>query len=121
MDLAADGIIDKADAQRRLAEVVEDERGLATRRLVRRITRPKLIVDAVDDDGEVVPADSPRQVNDYLRRLLDRVVVESMRDLARRGPSKEPVRLTFHWLIRPCGRARRSRLRTVTSLRLVVT
>lgn len=98
LDMAVDGMIDKADAQRRLAEVAEAERGLTTRRLVRRITRPMVIVDAVDDDGQVVAADSPRQVNDYLRRLLDRVVVESMRDPARRGPSKEPVRLTFHWL-----------------------
>jgi DNA invertase Pin-like site-specific DNA recombinase len=87
IDMAADGMLDKADAQRRLAEVAEAERALSTRRTIRRIT---IAPDVVADD--------PQRVNQYLRRLLDRVVVD-MTTPARRGPAKAPPRLNFEWQV----------------------
>jgi hypothetical protein len=96
LDMAADGMIDKADAQRRLIEVAEAESKLSTRRWVRQVTRPPLIADAIDEDGTIVKADEPARVNAYLRRLFDGVTVD-MSEPARRGPSHWVPRLTFAW------------------------
>lgn len=49
------------------------------------------------DDYEVLPADPPANVNEALRRVFDRVVVESMREPAKRGPAKQPIKLRFEW------------------------
>lgn len=97
VEMYADGVIAKAARDAKLAEVAVAESRLTTRRWVRRITVPPLIVDATDDHGEVVPADPPGRVNDYLRRLLDRIVVLSMTEPARRGPSREATALRFEW------------------------
>jgi hypothetical protein len=87
LDAAFEGVIDRAERDRRLADVDRERSKLTTRRVLRRITVPP---DVASDD--------PRRVNDYLRRLFTRVVVEDMSKPARRGPSKEPLSLLFEWL-----------------------
>ena len=64
---------------------------------VRRYRRPAVIADVTDDNGRVVAADSPERVNDYLRAILDRVVVKGMTVPARRGPSRSMPALRFEW------------------------
>jgi DNA invertase Pin-like site-specific DNA recombinase len=92
LDLASDGLMTKDEARRRLGELGTARRGLAIRRTILRLTLPPIIVRA--EGAEPSP---PREVNAYLRRVLDRIVVESMADPARRGPSREPIRLAFDW------------------------
>ena len=85
IDTYADGLIDKAERDRRLAAVAESESKLSTRRWVRQITLPP-----------DVERDDPAKVNAYLRRLFDRVTVD-MSGRARRGPSSWVPILTFEW------------------------
>jgi DNA invertase Pin-like site-specific DNA recombinase len=85
IDMAADGVIDKPERDRRLGEVAEAESKLAVRRWVRRITLPP---DVEHDD--------PVKVNAYLRRIFERVVVD-MSQPARRGPSRVVLDLEFKW------------------------
>lgn len=97
-DGLADGLFEKADAARRLAEVAEEESGLSALRWLRRVGLFPTIGDITDPDtGAVYASSPPKVVNAYLRRIFDRIVVESMRDPARRGPSRVPVRLRFEW------------------------
>lgn len=96
IDTYADGLIDKPERDRRLAEVAAAESKLSTRRWVRRITIPPQITDAVDDDGAVVKADDPAKVNAHLRRLFVRIVVD-MSEPGRKGPSKSVPNLRFEW------------------------
>jgi hypothetical protein len=91
-----DGVYDKAKRDTRLAAVVEAESKLSTRRMVRRITIPPLIMDATDEDGVVVKGDEPAEVNAYLRRLLVRVVVD-MSEPGKKGPSKSVPAMKFEW------------------------
>ena len=97
VEMYAEGVIDKAARDVSLTEVAHAESKLTTRRWMRLITVPPVMVDTTDDDGEVVSADEPGRVNDYLRRLLDRVVVLSMTEPVRRGPSREVPELRFEW------------------------
>jgi DNA invertase Pin-like site-specific DNA recombinase len=111
VDLAADGLIDKADAQRRLAEVAAEEAKLSTRRWVRRIELPPVFEDVTAEDGEVVKADSPERVNGYLRRLFTRATVD-MSKPAKRGPSAWVPAVAFEWRdpsLRRSDRKRRTR------------
>lgn len=85
LDMAADGMIEKADAHARLAEVAEQESRLTTRRAIKRITVPPDV-----ETGD------PAAVNRYLRRLFTRVVVD-MSKRVRRGPSSEAPVLDFEW------------------------
>ena len=85
IDTYTDGMIDKAERDRRLAAVAESESKLSIRRSVRQITLPP---DVEHDD--------PAKVNAYLRRLFDRVTVD-MSEPARRGPSSWVPTLTFVW------------------------
>ncbi len=85
IDMAADGMIDKADAQRRLADIAVDESKLTTVRLVRRM---KLPPDIANGDR--------REVNAYLRRLFERATVD-MSQKAQRGPSKWAPDIAFEW------------------------
>jgi hypothetical protein len=57
-----DGVYDKAERDRRLAEVAKAEAGLTARRWVMQFTMPA-----------DVERDRPEVVNNYLRRLWDRV------------------------------------------------
>lgn len=86
IDVFTDGLIDKAERDRRLADIATAESKLSARRWMRQITVPP---DIATDD--------PARVNSYLRRLLDHVVVETMATKARRGPSREDWQLTFAW------------------------
>jgi hypothetical protein len=94
-DLAVDGIIDKADAQRRLDEVAAERRPLNARRWLRRIERFP-VMEATEDAEGRVEADPPGRVNDYLRRILERATVD-MGTPARRGPSQPEPIVTFEW------------------------
>lgn len=85
VDMAADGVIDKADRDRRLAEVAQAESVLTARRWVRRIGLAQDV-----ERGE------PSRVNAWLRGHLNRVTVD-MASEARRGPQKAPPSLTFEW------------------------
>lgn len=96
IDAYTDGVVDKAERDRRLSEVADSESKLSTRRWFLRIAVPPLIGDVRTEDGQVVRADDPREVNAYLRRLFARVVVE-MKPPARPGPSKEVPHLDFEW------------------------
>jgi putative DNA-invertase from lambdoid prophage Rac len=98
IDLAADGLIDKAEVRRRLDEVDEAMRRLHVRRNVLRIKLPPVIVPDVLDDGTVIEADPPKRVNAYLRSLFSSITVESMKDRALRGPHREPIEMTFTWV-----------------------
>jgi len=91
-----DGVYDKAKRDTRRAAVVEAESKLSTRRMVRRITIPPLIMDATDEDGAVVKGGEPAEVNAYLRRLLVRVVVD-MSEPGKKGPSKSVPAMKFEW------------------------
>jgi DNA invertase Pin-like site-specific DNA recombinase len=92
-----DGLYDKASRDARLAEVAQAESTLSVRRWARHIELFPMIMDVTDEDGTVVKADSPGHVNDYLRRLFDRIVVLSMREAVRRGPSRQAASLSFEW------------------------
>ncbi len=96
IDTYTDGLIDKAERDRRLAVIAEDESKLSTRRWVQRITIPPLIMDDVDADGMVVKADVPAKVNAYLRRLFVRVVVD-MSEPGKKGPSRSVPAMSFEW------------------------
>lgn len=82
-----DGLRDKAARDARLAAVAEAESKLSVRRWVKRITIPPDI-----------ERDEPAKVNEYLRRLLDRAVVDMSRP-TRRGPARpgEIPTLRFEW------------------------
>jgi len=96
IDTYTDGLIDKAERDRRLAEIAESESKLSTRRWIRRIAIPPVIADTTDEDGVVVKGGDPATVNAYLRRLFDRVTVD-MSQPARRGPSHVTLALRFDW------------------------
>jgi DNA invertase Pin-like site-specific DNA recombinase len=85
IDTYTDGLIDKPERDRRLAEVAEAESKLASRVWVRRV--------AIPPDIE---AGDPAKVNAYLRRLLDRVEIDMSRP-ATFGPSKWVPSLAFEW------------------------
>jgi DNA invertase Pin-like site-specific DNA recombinase len=85
IDTYADGLIDKPERDRRIAEVSDLESKLSTRRWVRRITIP---LDVERDD--------PARVNAYVRRLFTRVTVD-MSEPALRGPSRWVPTLAFEW------------------------
>lgn len=85
-----DGLIDRSRRDRRLDEVAEEAGKLRGRRMVARVKSPPLL--AATDGVEASPNPA---VNAYLRTLFRRVVVESMTEPAKRGPSREPVRLAF--------------------------
>jgi len=85
IDMAADGVIDKAERDRRLAAVAEDESKLTAVRWIRRIA---LQPDIADGD--------PSTVNAYLRRLFTHVEVD-MSEPATFGPSKWVPRVRFEW------------------------
>jgi DNA invertase Pin-like site-specific DNA recombinase len=85
LDMTADGMIGKADAQRRLIEVASAESQLSARRWIKRITLPPN-----------VETSQPSIVNAYLRRVFERVTVD-MSQPARRGPSGWVPRLDFSW------------------------
>lgn len=86
IDVFTDGLIDKPERDRRLADIASAESKLSARRWMRQIIVPPDIAN-----------DEPARVNAYLRRLLDHVVVENMATKAKRGPSHEEWRLTFTW------------------------
>jgi DNA invertase Pin-like site-specific DNA recombinase len=88
LDLAADGLIAKDEARERLDAVEDERRGLATRRNITRIAIPAIVTG---DD-----ADEPQRVNEWLRRLLERITVD-MATRAQRGPSRQPISLAFAW------------------------
>jgi DNA invertase Pin-like site-specific DNA recombinase len=96
IDTYTDGLIDKAERDARLATIADAESKLATRRMVRRITIPPVIMDTTDEDGVVVKGDDPAKVNSYLRRLLVRVVVD-MSEPGKKGPSKSIPAMKFEW------------------------
>ena len=96
IDTYTDGLIDKHERDTRLAVIVEAEAKLSTRRMIRRITIPPMIMDATTEDGEVVRGDDPAKVNAYLRRLFVRVVVD-MSEPGKKGPSKSIPKLDFEW------------------------
>lgn len=85
VDTYADGVIDKAERDRRLAAVAADESKLSTRRWVKLIALPP-----------DVEADDPRRVNAYLRRIFERATVD-MSQKAQRGPSKWVPTVAFEW------------------------
>jgi hypothetical protein len=88
LDLTADGLIAKDEARERLDAVEDERRGLATRRNITRIAIPAIVTG---DD-----ADEPQRVNEWLRRLLERITVD-MATRAQRGPSRQPISLAFAW------------------------
>jgi len=96
IDTYTDGLIDKPERDTRLAVIAEAESKLSTRRMVRRITIPPVIMDTTDDDGVIVKGDDPAKVNAYLRRLLVRVVVD-MSEPGKKGPSRSVPDLSFEW------------------------
>lgn len=85
LDMAADGMIEKDDAQRRLADVAEQESRLSARRAIKRIAIPPDV-----EQGD------PSKVNRYVRHLFERVIVD-MSQKAKRGPSRWEAPLTFVW------------------------
>ena len=85
IDTYTDGLIDKGERDRRLADIAEAESTLSARRWVR--------IVALDVGRE---GDEPGKVNAWLRRVLDRVTVD-MATPARRGPQKAPPPLSFAW------------------------
>ncbi len=95
VDMFQEGIIDKVDRDRRLAEVADSESKLETRRWVKRLAVPPLI-EPVEVAGAIVPADSPARVNDYLRRLLVNATVD-MSQPTRKGRNQPTPALTFEW------------------------
>ena len=96
IDTYADGLIDKPERDRRLADIAEAESKLSTRRWVLRVTNPPQIMDTVDEDGAIVEAGEPAKVNAYLRRLFERIVVD-MSEPGRKGPSRSVPDLRFEW------------------------
>lgn len=85
IDMAADGVIEKAERDRRLTEVAQAESKLSARRWIRRIPVPQ----------DVVRGDASR-VNAWLRGLLASVIVD-MATRATRGPQKGAPAITFEW------------------------
>jgi DNA invertase Pin-like site-specific DNA recombinase len=85
IDTYADGHIDRAERDSRLAAIAGDESTLSTRRWVRRVTLPPDI-----------ETDDPSTVNAYLRRLFSRAVVD-MSQPALRGPSSWVPAVSFDW------------------------
>jgi DNA invertase Pin-like site-specific DNA recombinase len=81
----AEGLIDKAERDRRLAAIAEEESKLTAFRWVRRLTLPP---DPATSD--------PGKVNAYLRRLFSRIEVD-MSQPGVRGPSPWRPALTFEW------------------------
>lgn len=90
LDQYAEGLYTKGQRDERLAAIADEAGMLRTRRNVLRIKVPPVIV--AEDGMEASP---DPVVNAYLRTLFRRVVVESMTEPARRGPSREPVRVSF--------------------------
>jgi DNA invertase Pin-like site-specific DNA recombinase len=90
------GRMDEPEFDAAMAEIDDDVSKLSTRRWVRRLSRPLVVMDTVDDEGTIVPADDAGKVNAYLRRLFERVTVD-MSQPARRGPSSWVPSLTFQW------------------------
>jgi DNA invertase Pin-like site-specific DNA recombinase len=86
VDMAADGVIDKADRDRRLAEVDAEKSKLSVRRWVKRVAVPP---DVREGD--------PGAVSDHLRHLFSRVEVDT-RTPARRGPQTSPIGVEFAWI-----------------------
>jgi hypothetical protein len=97
IDLAADGLIDKPEARRRLDEVDDAMRRLRVRRNVLKVKLPPVMIRTVLEDGTVVEPDPPARINAWLRSVFARIVVDSMKDRALRGPNREPIRMRFDW------------------------
>ena len=85
IDAYADGVVDKAERDRRLAAIAEEEAMLSAVRWVWRLTFPP---DPLKDD--------PAKVNAWLRRLLVKARVD-MRDAAAHGPSAWLPTVEFEW------------------------
>lgn len=85
IDTYTDGLIDKAERDRRLAEIAEAESSLSVRRWVRQVALPADI--ASDEAG---------RVNAWLRRVFDQVTVD-MSVPTKRGPQKAPPSMAFAW------------------------
>jgi DNA invertase Pin-like site-specific DNA recombinase len=85
IDTYTDGLIDKTERDRRLADVSAAESKLTAIRWIKRIPLPP-----------DVSTGDPSMVNAYLRRLFDRVTVD-MSQPARRGPSTWVPALRFDW------------------------
>jgi DNA invertase Pin-like site-specific DNA recombinase len=85
IDMAADGVIDKTERDRRLAEIAADESKLSTVRWVMRLSFPPNMAQS-----------EPADVNAFLRRLFSRVVVD-MGGKATMGPSDQVPSLDFEW------------------------
>lgn len=85
IDTYADGLIDRAERDRRLAEVATEEGRLSAVRWVKQIALPP-----------DVERDEPARVNPYLRRVFVRAVVD-MSERALRGPSRWVPTLAFEW------------------------
>ena len=85
IDTYTDGLIDKPERDRRLAEIADAESKLTAMRWIKRIT--------VQPDLE---SDEPGKVNAYLRRLFSTVVVD-MSQPGFRGPSKWVPTVAFEW------------------------
>jgi DNA invertase Pin-like site-specific DNA recombinase len=81
----AEGLIDKAERDRRLAAIAEEESKLSAFRWVRRLTLPP---DPATSD--------PGKVNSYLRRLFVSIEVD-MSKPGLRGPSSWRPDLSFVW------------------------
>jgi DNA invertase Pin-like site-specific DNA recombinase len=96
IDFGVDGIIEKGEVQGRLADIAFEEAKLTSLRWLRRITIAPVFTDTVDDDGKTVMADDPARINDYLRRLFERVTVD-MSAPAGRGPASRSPTLHFEW------------------------
>jgi hypothetical protein len=87
VDMYADGTIqDKADRDRRLAAIADEESKLTAVRWVRNIKLPPDIETA-----------DPAKVNAWLRRMFRKVTVD-MSQKAYRGPSSWTPVLTFDWI-----------------------
>lgn len=85
IDTYTDGILDKAERDRRLALIAADESRLSAARWIKRISIPPDL-----ETGD------PAKVNAYLRRLFARVTVD-MSAPAQRGPSAWRPTLSFDW------------------------
>jgi DNA invertase Pin-like site-specific DNA recombinase len=96
LEMYGEGLVDKPTRDAKLAEIANAEAKLSSVRWVSQWTVPPLIADVVDEDGTVVPAGQPADVNAFLRRLFDRVTVD-MSEPARRGKSSWVPSLAFAW------------------------
>lgn len=85
IDTYTDGIIDKAERDRRLADIADAESKLTAVRWIRRVAMPPDI-----ETGD------PKRVNAYLRRVFARATVD-MSQKALHGPSNWLPTIDFEW------------------------